>query len=253
MTAIDPKYIAKSNFDNAIKTCQKSVDKFKGSERQKKYVLMLNELKSAKQKLDDAIEKTKSITMKDGKTFYESFVEGNESAVTLAWLGDKINNERSKGEVTTDQAVDVSTNEVDVHYDFVDRTKKAGKDLFDGKGIAKGLVNATIGVMVGELLTKGVTSLLVKNGVMSEAMGLVGLGKMGIANLPRLLPALKTGALAVWNFSPIIGVAIPALIALKAVPMVKHFVDKTKSKVKEASQFENNINEMVSKQGSLAI
>lgn len=253
MSAIDPKYIARNNFDKSIEICKKNIDRFKGKENEKKYQLMLKELESAKKKLNEAIEKSRSIKMKDDKTFYESFVQGNETVVTLAWLGDKINAEREKGEIAEDQSVDLSTQAVDVHYDFVEKTKKAGKDLLNGKGISKGVINALFGICIGELLTKGVTSLLVKKGIMSESMGLVGLAKLGIANLPKVWAAIKTGLAAAWNFSALSVIGVGALGLAIAIPKVKHLIDKTKKKCKEANEFENNINEMINSQATLAI
>ncbi len=246
MASVNPGLIAKADFDVAIKLAKQQASKFKDNEaKEKKYKVAQQELENAKAKLDALIEKTKSITMSSGNSFYVDYVQASESSVNLVWLSDKLAEKEAEMTSGAPTSVDVATNEIEPHYDFIDGTKKAGKDLLNGKGLSNGLFKATLGVGVGELLAKGVTSYLAKEGIMQSSLGLFGLGKLGITNLPTAFTALQTGMTALWGFSPLIVVAGGAMVAIKAVPAIKHLIDKISAKTKENYKFEEEVNKMI--------
>lgn len=257
MTAIDPKLIQKRNFDNAIRTCQTQCNKFTNDPvRQAKYNKMLEELKDAKKKLDNAIKATKNIDIVVDATttsptttkFYDAYIAASEDTVTLDFLESKLSEEKTAGRVAEDTELDTKTNDVELKVDFIDRTKQGLKDIFDGKGLSNGLVGACVGVGIGELLAKGVTSVLVKQGIMQSSMGLFGLAKLGVTNLPGLWSAISSGATALWGFSPVVAVAMAGVAALKLIPAVKHLKDKVVGRVKSANQLETDLDEMIKKQ-----
>lgn len=251
MTAIDPKLIQKGNFDKAIKTCQKQCNNFTNDPvRHAKYDKMLEELKEAKKKLDKAIDATKKIYVDPTKeeSFYDAYIASLKDTVTLDFLESKLSEEKTAGRVAEDTELDTKTNDVELKVDFIDRTKQGLKDIFDGKGLSNGLVGACVGVGIGELLAKGVTSVLVKQGIMQSSMGLFGLAKLGVTNLPGLWSAISSGATALWGFSPVVAVAMAGVAALKLIPAVKHLKDKVVGRVKSANQLETDLDEMIKKQ-----
>lgn len=244
MAEVNPSLIAKKDFDSVINLANKQASKFKDNPiKAKKYTDAALELKSAKQKLEALITKTKTITITkpDGSTdfFYNVYVQGKESNATIAWLMAELESHESEM-VGGAPDIDIEVNEIDTHYDFVDATKKVGYDMLNGKGLSKALVGATIGVGVSELLAKGVTSVLAKEGIVQSSMGLFGLAKLGIKSLPAAMTSLGSGMSMLWGFSPVAVVAGGALVALKAVPAIKHLIDKAVAKFK-SNAAENNL------------
>lgn len=253
MTAIIPELIAKGNFDSSIIIARKTAEKFKSNEgKANKYKRMQAMLESTKKKLDNAIEKTKSIMLSSGKSFYEEYVQADESSVTLAWLGTKLGEKSSEITSGSPSEIDVTAESFVGHYDFIDRTKKVGSDLLNGKGISNGLVKTCIGVGVAELLTQGITSYLTKQGIMSASLDLIGLGKLGIANIPTAIAGLKAGIGALWGVSMVGLVAGGVFVALKTIPAIKHLVDKAKANHKDNHALEDNIENMIKGQTVLS-
>lgn len=257
METFDPRFLQKQNFDNAIKLCNQQCQKFskdKDPVRFDKYDRMRKELKSAQSKLDAAIEKTKNIEINDpsapsGKTtFYAKYVEANKNIVSLDFIETKLEESESDIVDPDNAKLDTRTNEVGIKVDFVDRAKHAFKDILDGKGLANGLCYACIGVAIGELLAKGVTSMLVKQGIMEASTGLFGLAKLGIANLPGAFSAISGGLTALWGFSPIVLVAGAGFAALKIIPALKHLKDKVQTNVKNANALSDGLDKIVGSQ-----
>ena len=245
-----------ASFPKAITICKKAEDKYKDKDVKKaKYTNLRKKLEKGKEKLIDSIEKTKSITMASGNSFYQDFIEGkDETAVSLAWLGEQIllhGSEITAGRDVAD-SLNVGETKVDIKYDFVDMTKQAGNDLINGKGLSNGLVTTAIGVGLAEFLAHTVTSSLVKEGIMQSSMGLMGVLNLGVQNLPLAWQGL-TGAIgSLWAFSPVATIAAGAFVALKVVPMIKNAIDKTKAKHKEAHAFESNMEKLVNEQAVLS-
>lgn len=247
METLSPEFLTKASFPKAIELCQKQEGKYKTQEVKKaKYAQMRKKLEKAQEKLDNAIEETRSIKIGD-TTFFDSFIKGKEDAVSLTWLGTKL--EEQKAGITDGKAPDVGTPDVDVvHIDFVDRTKQVWHDLTHGKGIAKGLFTAAAGICVGEVLTQGVTASLVRDGIMQSSMGLVGLGQLGLQNLPLAWNAISGAITGLFAWSPVAVVAAGALAALKVIPAIRGLVDKVKAKAKSATEFETGIQKLVQEQ-----
>lgn len=245
MAEVNPSLIAKKDFDEMINLANKQANKFKDNPvKAKKYTNAALELRSAKTKLETLIDKTKNeFKVNDGSggemSFYDKYVTGKENVATIEWLTDLIATHES--EIVSGAPVyDAEVNEINTHYDFIDATKKVGHDMLNGKGLSKALVGATIGVGVSELLAKGVTSVLAKEGIVQSSMGLFGLAKLGIKSLPAGLSALGSGMSMLWGFSPVAVVAGGALVALKAVPAIKRLVEKAVTKFK-SNTAENNL------------
>lgn len=245
MAEVNPSLIAKKDFDAVINLANKQANKFKDNPiKAKKYTDAALELKSAKTKLETLIAKTKSDEFKvndvsGAVSFYDKYVADKEDVATLDWLMGEISAHESEF-VSGTPTYDAEVNDINTHYDFVDATKKVGHDMLNGKGLSKVLVGATIGVGVSELLTKGVTSVLAKEGIVQSSMGLFGLAKLGIKSLPAGLSALGSGMSMLWGFSPVAVVAGGALVALKAVPAIKRLVEKAVTKFK-SNAAENNL------------
>lgn len=248
METLSPELLTKASFPKAIELCKKQETKFKNQEvKKQKYAQMRKKLEKSKEKLENAIEATKSIKMDSGKYFFDEFVSGKEEAVSLAWLGQKL--EEQKDKITEGKAPSVSVGEIDVvHVDFVDQTKQVWHDLTHGKGLAKGLFTAVAGIGIGEVLTQGITSSLVKEGVLQSSMGLVGLGQMAWQNLPMAWQAISGAMTSFFAWSPIAAVSAGALIALKAVPMIRGMVDRIKNKAKSVGEFDNNMKKLIEEQ-----
>ena len=243
------------SLNKAIQLCQKKTEEFKGNEvKKKKYEVALSKLQAAKTKREKAIAETKGIMMSrtvggatETKSFYDWFIAGNESAVTLTWLGAK----------TAVEGVTLTTNlsadSIETKYDFVDFTKKQMKDVSKGKGISKFLTGTAIGAIIGEVLSHGVTQILVKQGIMKHSMGLFGVAKLGIENLPAAFSALGSGITTLWGVAPVGLVAAGALVTLTAIPVVANLVKKAKAKHKANNQFENDMQKLVAAQPTLAV
>lgn len=248
MAAIDPKNLTKASFPEAIKTCKKYESKFKDKEvKKKKYEGMRKVFEESEETLNKAIEATKSITMASGKSFYDEFVDGKEATVSLAWLGDKLATESAR--ITGGDIPDLGAHvSVEFKYDFVDRMKQLGIDFTKGKGLAKGITTAASGVLIGELLTQGVTSFLAKKGIIDGAMGLLGLGKLGIEYAPMAWQAIAGAATSIASWSMLVPIAAGVLVAVKTVPVIKNIVDKVKAKHKEAGAFDENMQKILTEQ-----
>ena len=248
METLSPELLTKASFPKAIELCKKQETKFKNQEvKKQKYAQMRKKLEKSKEKLENAIEATKSIKMDSGKYFFDEFVSGKEEAVSLAWLGQKL--EEQKDKITEGKAPSVAVDEIGVvHLDFVDQTKQVCHDLTHGKGLAKGLFTAVAGIGIGEVLTQGITSSLVREGVMQSSMGLVGLGQMAWQNLPFAWQAITGAVTSLFAWSPLAVVSGGALLALKALPAIRGAVDKIKAKVKGVGEFENNMQKLLAEQ-----
>ena len=131
---------------------------------------------------------------------------------------------------------------------LLEQNEKLGKKIYiTGKGRCN-VTNVAVGVLVGELLTHGVTAFLTKKGIMDGAMGLMGLGKLGIDFAPVAWQALTgaAGALAAW--SPLLVTAGITFAAVKAIPMIRNVVDAVKKKHKEAHAFDANMQKLIAEQ-----
>lgn len=252
MEQVDPKKLNYGNLIEAIKITKKQMAKFKGQDvRCKKYETLLKKLEPTKKQIETIFEETKKIEMDDGKSFYDQFISGKESAMTLEYLGRKLEECKKEGKIAKGKLeIKIAPEEeVDIHYDMVDRTKQFGKDLLEGKGKAKGILYATLGVGLGEALSLGVTNMLTSQGIMSGATGLFGLAKMA---LPAGWSAISSAVVGLTGFSTIVAGAVAGVIALKAVPAVKHLIDKAKEKSKNSRALEDGLGKMISGQKELA-
>ena len=240
---VDVERISLGNIPKALELCNKKIKEFEGNEVKKaKYEKMKAALSSAKQKIDDTI---KYLNEKE-PTFYEDSIKGRESAVTLAWLGTKL---AMEGKTVS---TDLSESPVDVHYDFIDETKKQMLDISKGKGIAKGIAGVSIAAIIGEVLSRGVTQILVKKGIMKGAMSLLGVTKLGIANLPAAFSAMGAGMTSLWGVASIGVVGAAALAAVAVIPAVTKFVKKAKAKHNANHEFEHDMDKMIKAQEELA-
>lgn len=257
--AFNPQDIQKANFDAVIKLASDQARKFKDNpDKSKKYEDEKKKLQQAKAKLEKIVEDTKSIKMKSGKTFYEEFVDGKEHLVTLFYLSEKIEKEKSAGTIdiqaTLANKVDIDkisfdTPEVSTTFDMVDQTKSLGNQILNGKGASKWLTRGCFGVMIGELLAKGITNSLVAEGLMAESMGLFGVAKLGIIEgLPALWTSLCGGVTALAGFSPLLLGAGATAIALIGIPIVKKLVDKVKAKHKNEVAFDQGVQKLLTAQ-----
>lgn len=248
METLSPELMTAASFPKAIDLCKKQETKFKSQEvKKQKYAQMRKKLETAQEKLEKAVEATKTIKMNDDKTFFDSFVKGKESAVSLLWLGEKL--EEQKSNIKEGKVPNVEAYDIDVaHIDFVDQTKQVMHDFLHGKGLSKGLFTAVAGVGIAEVLSQGITASLVRNGVMQSSMGLMGLGKLAWQNLPVAWQAISGAMTNLFAWSPIAVVAGGALIALKALPMIRGMIDKVAAKVKSKTEFEHGIQKLMQEQ-----
>ena len=257
--AFNPQEVQKANFDAVIKLASDQARKFKDNpDKAQKYEDEKKKLQQAKAKLEKIVEETKNIKMTSGKTFHEEFVDGKEHLVSLFYLSEKIEKEKSAGTIdiqaTLANKVDIDkisfdVPEVSTTFDMVDQTKSLGKQILDGKGASKWLTRGCFGVMIGELLAKGITNSLVAEGIMAESMGLFGVAKLGVVEgLPALWSALGSGVTALAGFSPLMLGAGAAALALIAVPMVKKLVDKVKAKHKNEVAFDQGVQKLLDSQ-----
>ena len=251
MATTDVKSLSKASLPKAIETCKKMEAKCKDNEvKKKKYQDMRKTFEKAQETLKKAIEATNSIKLNGSeKTFYQEFIDGKEDAVTLAWLGAKLSEQRNLGHIAGGKIPETGDDmSVEFKYDFIDRTKKVCKDFTGGKGIAKGLATGAVGVLIAELLTKGATNALVQHGILESSMGLIGLGKLGIKLAPTAWQALTGAATALVGWSPVVCVAAGAFVALKTIPMIKKAVDSVKKKHKEAGAFDEEMKKLMAEQ-----
>jgi len=257
--ALNPQDVQKANFDAVIKLASDQARKFKDNpDKSKKYEEEKKKLQQAKTKLETLIEETKNIKMTSGKTFYEEFVDGKEHLVTLLYLSEKIEKEKNAGTIdiqaTLANKVDIDkisfdVPEVSTTYDMVDKAKSFGNQILNGKGASKWLTRGCFGIMIGELLSQGITSSLVAEGIMAESMGLFGVAKLGIVEgLPALWTSLCGGMTALAGFSPLLLGAGATAIALIGIPIVKKLVDKVKAKHKNEVAFDQGVQKIIASQ-----
>ena len=251
--ALNPQDIQKANFDAVIKLASDQARKFKDNpDKSKKYEEEKKKLQQAKAKLEKLVEDTKNIKMTSGKTFYEEFV------MTLLYLSEKIEKEKNAGTIdiqaTLANKVDIDkisfdVPEVSTTYDMVDQTKSFGNQILNGRGASKWLTRGCFGIMIGELLAKGITSSLVAEGIMAESMGLFGVAKLGIVEgLPALWSSLCGGMTALAGFSPVLLGAGATALALIGIPIVKKLVDKVKAKHKNEVAFDQGVQKIIASQ-----
>lgn len=262
MEILDPKLIQKGKFDEAIKICDKQAKNFKNNpERANVYENAKKALQAAQKKLKEAVEATKSIetTTVDPtdstkkQSFYDKFIKDKEDFVTLCWLSAKIASEKSSssieaGSVAAADELKLNANEIETKYDIIDRTKRITKQILEGKGVAKWLTRGCLAVGLGEILAKGVTGYLAKEGIMSGALGLFGLGKLGISKLPALWSAIGTGVTALTGWSALFVGAAAGFAVLKTIPVVSNFVKSIKTKYKNAHTYEQGIESLLKSQ-----
>ncbi|MBR3885066.1 MAG: hypothetical protein IKJ33_01175 [Clostridia bacterium] len=259
--SLNPQDLQKGNFDSVIKLCSDQARRLKDKpDRAQKYEDAKKQLQAAKAKVDKIIETTKDIKMKSGNSFYKDFIEGKENLVTLFWLSQKIENEKNAGtiDITATVAkkvdidkIDFSAPDVDPNFDMVDQTKSFANQILNGKGASKWLTRGCLAVGIGELLAQGITSSLVKEGIMAEAMGLFGVLKMGvIEGLPALWSSLCGGVTALAGFSPLLLGAGVGVVALTTIPLIKKLVDKVKTNHKNNQAFNTGVDKLLASQQS---
>ena len=268
MAMTDLKEIQKGKFAEAIKICDNQIKTFKNSpDKQKKYQEAKKALQEAQAKLNDIIEKTKTILLNEPDpadatkklSFYDKFIgKKNENFVTLAWLSSKIAIEKTAGNFETASVAVVDelkfgAKEIDPRFDMIDRTKSITKQFLEGKGVSAWLAKGCLAVGIGEILTKGITSYLAKEGIMQSAMGLFGLGKLGIAHLPTLWASLSAGMTTLVGFAPLAVGAAAAFAVVKGIPMVNNLINKVKKKHKDAYAFDKGIEKILKEQEATAL
>ena len=240
-----------ASLKESIKLCQQQERKFKDQNvKRKKYELMRAQCEKAQAELDSAINATRAITMASGKSFYEEYINGRDTTVSLVKLQTLLNDHES--EMTTAHAITIGDHVIQPNLDFIDETKQLGSDFYRGRGIAKGLLTASAGLCIGEFLTKGITTLLTKQGIMGGAMGLLDLGKLGIEHLPAVWQALSGAASTLWASAPFGVIMGGVALGLATLPVVKNIIDKVKAKHKEAHAFEDGLNKLMVEQKVLS-
>lgn len=255
------------SFETTIKNCKAILEKKIKAEnnpvKANKYKNALTVYNAGLEKYEKTIEMCKKVEMGNGNdkvNFYDEVVAQRGAAINLAtvqyemneWIEKKQNEgmeltEESKMNSDKLNNADLSIDVIDVHYNPVDRCKKAGKDILEGKGISKGLMATAAVAGIGDILCKGVSSMLVKEGIISQTYNLIGLGKLGIQNLPALGELISGGLKTFAEFSTI-GLAGGAVIlGLAAIPVVKGIVDKVKAKYKNSVAVEQALADELNK------
>ena len=182
------------------------------------------------------------------KKYIETICDGKKTNLTLEWIGqafitkgrditavaelnstdaDKI---ASGAEVNLGDESDITP--ASVRRSPFDWAKDFANDLGKGKGRAVGLARGLLGVGIAEVASRLVTGGLAKAGIMSEGMGLFGLLKTGITNLPTVWPHIASAATAIWNFSPLGVCALGGLVVVKSIPWIKKKAQKLFNNVK---------------------
>ena len=206
---------------------------------------------TAKTKLERTIhilEVTDDPTSSPTKKYIETICDGKKTNLTLAWIGqaftDKGRDITTVAELNSSDADKLANGE---HVNLADESditpqtvrrsifdvgKDFATDLGKGKGRAVGLARGLLGVGIAEVATRLVTGGLAKAGVMGEGMGLFGLLKTGITNLPTVWPHIANAATAVWNFSPLGVCALGGLVVVKSIPWIKKKADKLFKNIK---------------------
>ena len=252
MANVDVSYLRTADLSKAITTCRKQENKFKDQEIKKaKYANMRKKFETANEIMKTSIEESKQVKVNIGgeeKSFYDEFIKGKEAVITIAEINTL--KEAHRGEVTAETKSHfdkMGTNDavvVNTRVDFIDTLSQVGHDILHGKGVGKGILMASAGVLIGELLTQSITSKLVADGVLKSSMGLLGLGEMGLNALPGLWQTISGSLAAFTGISSTVLVASGVFAVAAAIPMVTHLVKKVKSKVKEAGAFEENMKKM---------
>ena len=256
MSAIDSGIFSEKTFKKAIELCDSKISLLKNKpEQAEKFKKLKNSIQETEKRQKQIIEKTKTIklvnpTDPNKPTFFDEYIAGKENIVSLCWLGSKLNEAKNAGEleqssIAVVEGMDFKTKAIDPHYDFVDRTKSVMKQFLNGTGVSKQVAKGCIFAGLGELLSRGVTGYLAQEGIMQSAMGLVGLGKLGISQLPKLLPILQTGLTMVMGLPQLTLIAGGALAIIKGVPMIKKHIDKVKKKFKNANAFDKGMSELM--------
>lgn len=264
MAPISPSQIQSGNFKAAITLCDSKISLLKNKpDRAKKYEALKKAYQAAQTKLNKIVEKCKTIklaspTDPNKPTFFDEYIAGKEAMVTLAWLSTKLEAVKDAGGIVAEsiavvEGLDFKAKEVDVHYDFIDATKNLTKQITNGTGVSKTITRSCLFVALGELLSRGVTSVLAGSGIMSGSMGLVGLGKLGISQIPKLWPILQSGAQMLMGLPQLTLIAGGAFALFKGIPMIKKHIDGVKKKHKNAQAFDKGMEELMNNQQAHAM
>lgn len=261
------------SFETTIKNCktilEKKIKAEKNPVKADKYKNALTVYNAGLEKYNKVNEVCKNMKVADTTgnevSFYDEVVKARGAAINLATVQYEMNEwieaKKTEGKKLTADSIkqadefdglDLSVEEVNVHYNPIDRCKKAGLDILNGRGVAKGIMTTAAVVGIGDILCKGVTTVLAKEGIISGALDLVGLGKLGIQNLPALGELLAGGLKTFAEFSTL-GLAGGAVIlGLAAIPVVKGIIDKVKAKHKNAVAVEQALADELNK-GQVAL
>lgn len=261
------------SFETTIKNCktilEKKIKAEKNPVKANKYKNALTVYNAGLEKYNKVNEVCKNMKVADAAgnevSFYDEVVKTRGAAINLAtvqyemneWIKKKNNEGKaltadSEKQVKELEGLDLSVEEVNVHYNPIDRCKKAGLDILNGRGVAKGIMTTAAVVGIGDILCKGVSSMLVKEGIISQTYNLIGLGKLGIQNLPAL-GELLAGSLKTFAEFSTLGFAGGAVIlGLAAIPVVKGIIDKVKAKYKNSVAVEQALADELNK-GQVAL
>ena len=241
-----------ADLTEAIKICKNKEKEFKDKEILKaKYTKMREKFEEAQKTFDERIEKTKSMKLNtgDGKTLYSEYIEGKEATLSLVELK-KIQKAHLRKKDGDWEKFNSSDTMIDTEIDFVDKMKQVGHDFLHGKGLAKGIATTAFGICIAEILAQGATSYLVSQGIMSSAMGLMGLGQLGLQAVPGLLTAAGGGLATLAGMASFMAPMLAVGTAIVALPIINNAIEKVKKKYKDAHAFENNMQKLAEKQAA---
>lgn len=249
----NPAGLHLGNFDNVIKLFEtKSKDLQKTNpDKAKKWKAAAVLFKGEKERLKTIIEKLKAIKLEDDRTFYDAYVSGKDDFVSFERLSELLSAHRGdikEESLATVDGLDLSTKTQNTRYDIIDYTKKVAKDLTTGGSLSKKIQKGCLFTFFGELLSQGITSALVKRGVMDYSMGLIGLGKLGIQKAPLLLPYLEQGAMMIAGMPQLALIAGGAFLVMKGIPLIKRSINKVKEKMQNAKAVDKKYEEIVMQQ-----
>ncbi len=264
MGQINPEELWGGNFKSAIKLCDTKIALLKNKpDRAKKYEALKKAYVEAQGKLDKVIEKTKVIklvhpTDPEKPYFFDEYVAGKQSFISLCWLSSKLAEVKNNGGIDAESvaivdSLDFKTKNPDVHYDFIDATKNVTKQITNGTGVSKQITKGCLFVFLGELLSRGVTSFMAGKGIMDSSMGLIGLGKLGLSQIPKLAPILQSGLSMLAGLPPLSLFAGSAFIAFKGIPMIKKHIDNVKKKFKNGQAFDKGMEELMNSQAQVSM
>lgn len=249
--------MTEADFSKAIDTCRKQEKLLKDKEvKRKKYADMRAKFEKGKEEYKKAIEQAKKTKVKIGgeeKSFYDEFIKGKESTLTLVKIHDL--KETHKPNITPEtlaEAEKIADSDIIVstHVDFIDDIKQVGHDILHGKGLGKGIMTVSAGLFISELLTQGITSYLVQNGVMQSSMGLLGLGQLGIQALPGALQGITSALTSFAGWSSVAAITGGVFAVAAVIPLITNAVKKVQAKHKEAHSFEDNMNKLAAEQAA---